>query len=240
MSVHASALVWRHSEVSGTALVVALAIADWADDWGRAYPSVKTLAVKARCGERAVQYALTELAGHGELLVLRAAGPHGVNVYQLLLEVLLAKGVQNLQGCTAVRDGVNADAPNTSEIHQKKKESASARLKATFDFDAGAFGGLDGAMLERWAAAYPAVDVPTEIKRSAVWLTANPKNKKSDYVRFINGWLSRAQDRAPRAGALQNGAPAYGNQHDQRAAFNARIIGRQHGEHATGEVIEQP
>jgi hypothetical protein len=48
------------------------------------------------------------------------------------------------------------------------------------------------------AGAYPALDVPQEILRAEAWLVANPKNRKSDGARYLNGWLARAQDRAPR------------------------------------------
>jgi hypothetical protein len=66
-----------------------------------------------------------------------------------------------------------------------------------FDFKTGEFSNLNG-KTEVWIKSYPAVDVMAEIKKAAAWLVANPKNKKSDYPRFLNGWLSRAQDRAPK------------------------------------------
>lgn len=43
---------------------------------------------------------------------------------------------------------------------------------------------------------YPAIDVREEIRRAKAWLLANPRNAKKDWKRFINMWLSRAQDRA--------------------------------------------
>jgi len=48
------------------------------------------------------------------------------------------------------------------------------------------------------ADAYPAVDVPREIRAAEAWLVANPKNRKSDGARFLTNWLSNAQNRAPR------------------------------------------
>lgn len=48
--------------------------------------------------------------------------------------------------------------------------------------------------------AYPAVNVPTEIARAEAWLVANPANAKRDGDRYLNMWLSRAQERAPRVG----------------------------------------
>lgn len=48
--------------------------------------------------------------------------------------------------------------------------------------------------------AYPAVNVPTEIARAEAWLVANPMNAKRDGDRYLNAWLSRAQEKAPRVG----------------------------------------
>lgn len=51
-----------------------------------------------------------------------------------------------------------------------------------------------------WRDAYPAVDVIRELRSMAVWLDANPKNRKTEggIRRFIVGWLAKAQNRAPR------------------------------------------
>lgn len=55
------------------------------------------------------------------------------------------------------------------------------------------------AQVADWQEAYPAVDVPQECREMRQWLIANPSNKKTakGIRRFINSWLSRAQDRAP-------------------------------------------
>lgn len=50
---------------------------------------------------------------------------------------------------------------------------------------------------ELWAKAYPAIDLKTELAKAAAWLIANPKNRKSNYARFLTSWFVRAQDRAP-------------------------------------------
>lgn len=54
--------------------------------------------------------------------------------------------------------------------------------------------------------AYPAINVPVEIARAEAWLIANPANAKSDGDRYLNSWLSRAQDRAPRVAAPEPNA----------------------------------
>lgn len=79
---------------------------------------------------------------------------------------------------------------------QKPKITSTSDSPA-FDFITGIFSNLES-HLNRWKEAYPAICVEAEIKKSAAWLTANPKNRKSNYARFLNLWLSKAQDRAPR------------------------------------------
>ena len=77
--------VWKHSKTSGSDLLLMLAIADHADDHGRAYPSVPTLAVKTRLSARSVQRAIHALEKTGELAVRRNDGPHGCHVFHLLI-----------------------------------------------------------------------------------------------------------------------------------------------------------
>ena len=49
----------------------------------------------------------------------------------------------------------------------------------------------------KWVQLYPAVDVEQELRAMAGWLDANPKKRKTarGIKRFINAWLSRAQDK---------------------------------------------
>jgi len=50
--------------------------------------------------------------------------------------------------------------------------------------------------MDLWRAAYPAVNIETEIQRAAAWQVANPKNTKKNYRRFLANWFSRAQEKA--------------------------------------------
>ena len=43
---------------------------------------------------------------------------------------------------------------------------------------------------------FPSVDIEKELKKMEAWLMANPKNRKSNYARFIVNWLSKNQDRS--------------------------------------------
>ncbi len=52
--------------------------------------------------------------------------------------------------------------------------------------------------LEKYKSLYPAVDADQEFRKMIGWLDSHPKNRKTQrgIAKFINGWLSRAQDSA--------------------------------------------
>lgn len=75
MSISVSKLCWDKSIHGSTELLVLLAIADFSDESGSAYPSVSTLANKCRMGRRNVQYILKQLEDSGELVIEHGKGP---------------------------------------------------------------------------------------------------------------------------------------------------------------------
>lgn len=54
--------------------------------------------------------------------------------------------------------------------------------------------------IKAWKENYPAIDIMQELRKMRGWLDSNPKNRKtkSGIKRFINAWLARTQDKAPR------------------------------------------
>ena len=54
--------------------------------------------------------------------------------------------------------------------------------------------------VDRYKELYPGIDVESQIRSMVGWLEANPKNGKTrnGIKRFINGWLTKEQNRAPR------------------------------------------
>lgn len=242
-------LVWKYSRADGSALLTALAIADFADDDGRAYPSVPTLARKTRTSDRTVRYALTHLRDLGELQVDESAGPRGCNVYRIMLDHLLAgpavsagvKGAANsapLQsatvtpatGCsrTIIEPSEEQDREGRARGGGPKARKATTPGRLDFDYAKGVFLGPVDYHFDRWRRAFPAVDLIAEVARAAEWLFTNPANRKSDYLRFLTKWLSRAQDKAPRLGRT-TGAPNHGNRPsvtDERADWINRATGR--------------
>jgi hypothetical protein len=101
MSIRVMTRVWEHSTSSGGPLLVLLAIADFADDRGVAYPSMETLGAKARLDPRNAQRAVRRLERAGELEVTTGKGPHGTNLFR----VRLAETVQPSLGVTSAPGG---------------------------------------------------------------------------------------------------------------------------------------
>lgn len=133
MSVRAMAHVWATSAARGTELLVALAIADFADDDGRAWPSIATLSRKARCAERTVQDSVAALRRRRELLVEVGAGPRGTNLFQVVLG-----GGQNPHppqnaaggGADSGNKGVRRGAPKPPVNRQRTTTTPRAHARA--------------------------------------------------------------------------------------------------------------
>lgn len=85
MSVRVSSRVWESSAQSGGGLLMLLAIADFADDDGVAFPAVATLAARCRITVRSAHRLIAELRASGELVVASGAGPRGANVYRIVV-----------------------------------------------------------------------------------------------------------------------------------------------------------
>lgn len=85
------------------------------------------------------------------------------------------------------------DQPVITDKNVKKEKNE--KKKASWDSERG-WKDIAEEEQARWAKAYPAVDVPQELRRMDAWCRANPKKAhKSNWARFIVNWLRREQDR---------------------------------------------
>lgn len=86
MSVEISAHVWKRFPGVGSEMLLALALADHADDEGKhIFPSVPNLAVKSRQSERSVQRYLRKMEEDGWLICVRRSrgGPYRTSEYRI-------------------------------------------------------------------------------------------------------------------------------------------------------------
>lgn len=132
--------------------------------------------------------------------------------YSLLLDTVserLAKGYAN----TEYRRQNTEDRIQKAETESRiqKTEDSSAPCDAAADGEAEPFAislplnngeeyGITQSQVDEFQELYPAVDVPQQLRNMRGWLNSNPKNRKtaSGIGRFVNGWLAREQNRAPR------------------------------------------
>ncbi len=92
MSIKIMAEVWDNADASGAALLVLLALADYANDNGICWPGVPALAKKARVSERYVRGILGDLEGSGHIVREIGTGPYGVNTYKILVRGAVLAG----------------------------------------------------------------------------------------------------------------------------------------------------
>lgn len=113
MSVRLMALVWANAPCKGSALLVLLALADFSNDDGmNAYPSVATLAAKARLSAREVQYILRNL--ESQKLIVSSPRTGRSTIYKVNVSELEGCNVcrgASLAGVQSLRGGVQPASP---------------------------------------------------------------------------------------------------------------------------------
>lgn len=89
MSIAAMAYVWENSQHKGNELILLLAVADFANERGVAWPGIDTLAKRIRVDSRTAQRCLKRVITTGELRIQTGAGPRGCNLYQIVMQASL-------------------------------------------------------------------------------------------------------------------------------------------------------
>jgi hypothetical protein len=105
--------IWDSGQYDKTTLLVLLALADQANDAGVCWPSVPTVAARARCSERHVQRVIAGLESDGVLTIQHRAGTsnlYRINVERFTTHPRHPVGGDNLSGVTPdVGGGVTPD-----------------------------------------------------------------------------------------------------------------------------------
>lgn len=127
MSLAAYTEVWGKSRSGGGKLLVLLALADQADPAGYCFPSVETIAVKARLKKRQVIRCLEELVDDAELDVWK---------YQINGKGPMRNGYQILVGDYAVHRGREPEALKRDQAKEVRGRKVTAAVRAAiFDRD---------------------------------------------------------------------------------------------------------
>lgn len=133
MSVSVMAWVWANGPSSGGDRLVLLAIADHADDDGRAYPSVKGISEKACMTERGARGVIRRLEADGWLETDVGGGRGGKSVYRVLMretrnDVLLkepeTRNEKPGMKCRPERETRNTDAETRNEIAETRNQGS--------------------------------------------------------------------------------------------------------------------
>ena len=139
MSISVMSKCWDKSQHSGTDLLMLLAIADFSDDNGKAYPAVSTLAQKCRMSRRNTQYILTNLQESGELSIEPNKGPPPKfpNLYRINLSSLGVQHTARVQPTSRVQSSVSRGATHCAKrvqpIAPKPSVTIKNRQKLYFD-----------------------------------------------------------------------------------------------------------
>ena len=95
------------------------------------------------------------------------------------------------------------DSLNPDSLNPESKPFAPSvrRSQPKVEFDGEKFVNIES-LFQTWEKAYPAIDLRVELNKAAAWAIANPKNRKSNWAKFLTNWFSRAQDKAPRVATV--------------------------------------
>lgn len=120
MSIKVASHVWEHSQQSGSALLMLLALADHANDDGACWPSIETLARKCRVSERQARRLIRKLEDDGELATDVGGGRGNASIYW----VLLGKGdmgdrVSEEKGTSGAEKGDMGDTKGDTHDHKR-------------------------------------------------------------------------------------------------------------------------
>lgn len=87
------------------------------------------------------------------------------------------------------KDSINTICPELKAPDRKKAISLTLNDKSEY--------WIYGDQVEEWSQLFPAVDVMQELRKMKSWLDSNSSRRKTKkgILRFVNGWLSREQDK---------------------------------------------
>jgi uncharacterized protein YdaU (DUF1376 family) len=93
------------------------------------------------------------------------------------------------------KTNTSCSSPPSDPPRRRKRSAAASAGRIVWDASGG-WHGITDADREAWRVAYPAADLRVELAKAHEWLRANPAQaRRSNWRRFVTGWLTRCQDR---------------------------------------------
>lgn len=145
MSIRLMTQVWESAPVEGGPLLVLLALADFADERGMCWPSVKTLARRSRMSRTHVQRILRGLETANLITTKTADQGYGVNRYRIHLTGKGHKMLPPLHdgeccpGATPMLPRTTNEPPEPSDKQTETGIGGSLRLGPQIDAEAAFF-----------------------------------------------------------------------------------------------------
>lgn len=98
-----------------------------------------------------------------------------------------------------VKEKDNVKDNNKTICPEAEKSAPDSKTAIAFILNDGTMYDVSENDVEYYQQLYPGIDVMQELRKIAGWCDANWKNRKtrSGAKRFLNNWLTRAQDKAP-------------------------------------------
>jgi hypothetical protein len=95
-----------------------------------------------------------------------------------------------------VQDSTEEDIP-AAPVPTSKPQAARSTAKPAIAWSADAgWSGITATDRSEWATAYPGAVLDQELAKAGAWLRANPQRaSRSNWRRFVVGWLQRCQDK---------------------------------------------
>lgn len=144
MSIKIMSWVWDNSPYEGKALLLHLALADFANDEGECWPSQTALARKARCTQRHVRDVLSEMMEDGMVLLVSPSNGKTSHRYRLLARNSVPPR-NSTTGREEVRDRETGNpSPENhqepSKNHQKASDTVSEKVVCPYCHNRFTFG----------------------------------------------------------------------------------------------------
>lgn len=202
--------VWRESSAKGSQLLLLLAVADFADDEGVAWPGIDALARKTRLSRRQTQYNIQALIRAGELELTNHGGAGAKDTNRYLVtpdkgakiapcKVSRVQSATN-KGATGGKKRVQPIAPEPSGNHQEPSGGKKApRRKNETPFPEEFI--LDGPCMDyAIGRGMDAERAEYQFERLRNWALANDVRKRDWMATWRNWVLKEIRDNGKGAG----------------------------------------